>query len=178
MLRRILSTLTVAATAFALVACSDSSPTQPGNSPSPTSPNSSGPGSYQLTFFINPNSPQPVSSLPFGQELFLRAHVDDSSGRPAKDGRVTFEYCSLNGRPKNDITNIDEAPIEACADGTATWTPLDTVVVQVDGTATMFFGAVRVTPMIGFRFQYLNSNPASGGIASGVSAPANFTFHP
>jgi len=44
MLRRILSTLTVAATAFALVACSDSSPTQPGNSPSPTSPNSSGPG--------------------------------------------------------------------------------------------------------------------------------------
>jgi hypothetical protein len=42
----------------------------------------------------------------------------------------------------------------------------------------MFFGAVRVTPVIGFRFQYLNTNPASGGIASGVSAPANFTFHP
>ena len=39
----------------------------------------------------------------------------------------------------------------------------------------MNLGFVRVTPVIGFRFRYVN---ARGGIASGTSAPTNFTFHP
>ena len=173
MLRGNLSTLIVAAIGSAMVACSDRSPVEPDTPPPPGQPVS---GSYQLGFFREgPGGLEPVSSLPFLQELILRAHVEDSSGRPATTGTVTFQYCSLNGRPKDDITNIDEAPIEACADGTATWTPLVDFRLNGSGAATMNFGFVRVTPVIGFRFRYANKG---GGIAGGDSAPANFMFHP
>jgi hypothetical protein len=181
MLRRDLSTFTVTVIVFALVACSGRSPVEPGTSPGQSPPGQSPPGqivsgSYQLAFFKNgPSGLESVSSLPFGQELILRAHVEDSSGLPAKAGTVIFEYCSLNGFPKDDITQIDEAPIEACANGSATWTPLVTIGVNGSGEALMNFGFVRVTPVIGFRFRYLDQG---SGIASGTSAPANFMFHP
>jgi hypothetical protein len=175
MLHRNLSTLMAAVIAFTLVACSGRSPVEPSTPPGQTPPIQIVPGSYQLVFLRSgPNGLEPVSSLPFLEELLLRAQVKDNSGNPAKTGTVIFEYCSLNGYPKDDITQIDEAPIEACADGRATWTPLVTIGVNQSGEATMNFGFVRVTPVIGFRFRYLNSG---GGIASGMSEPANFRFH-
>jgi hypothetical protein len=172
MLRGTLSTLTVAVIGFAVVACSGSS----GSAVEPNTPAPPVSGSYRLTFLkSSAGGFEPVSSLPFGQELNLRAHVDDRSGRPVTTGTIIFEYCSLNGYPKNDIAQIDEAPIEACADGRASWTPMVTTMVNGLGEATMNFGFVQVTPVIGFRFRYVNQG---GGIASGESAPADFMFHP
>jgi hypothetical protein len=169
--------LTVVAIGFGLVACSDKSPVEPSHSPL-------GPPTYQLTFF-GQGGGQPVSSVPFGVELILRAQVKDGSGLPAKTGTVIFEYCSLN-RP-NDDTQVDEVPMEACANGTATWTSLErpdeagrlvvTTGVNASGEALMNFGYVSITPVIGFRFRYLDSGSGIGP-PSGTSAAANCMFHP
>jgi hypothetical protein len=132
----------------------------------------SGPaGSYQLSFLTNGS--QPVSTLPVNAgELILKAHVTDAAtGLPATNGTVTFEYCSLKKRPPNDITRADEAPLEACASGDASWARLGSVGVNTSGDAHWNFGIVRIPRTVGFRFRY-----GRGGIASGISAPANFTW--
>jgi hypothetical protein len=116
-----------------------------------------------------------VSSLPFGQELILGAHVKDSAGGLAQSGTVIFEYCSLKGIPTDDITRPDETPSESCANGSAAWVPLVTIGVNRSGDAYMNFGFVRVTPMIGFRFQYVGQGSS---ISDGTSAPRDITFHP
>jgi len=130
-------------------------------------------GSYQLSFLTNGS--QPVSTLPVsGGELILKAHVADAAtGLPATDGTVTFEYCSLKRRPPNDITRADEAPLEACASGDASWARLGSVGVNPSGDAYLNFGIVRMPRTVGFRFRYAGQR---GGIASGSSAPANFTW--
>jgi hypothetical protein len=159
---------------FTLVACSGSSPVEPSGvgvlPPQPVS------GSYKLAFFKSgPSGLEAVSSLPFFEELILGAHVENSSGLPAQLGTVTFEYCSRIGFPTDDITQVDEAPIEVCANGSGRWAPLVTIAVNKSGDAFMNFGFVRITPLIGFRFQYSGQG---GAIASGVSTPSDFAFHP
>ena len=132
-------------------------------------------GSYQLSFLTNGS--QPVSTLPVGgEELILKAHVADAAtGLPATGGTVTFEYCSLKRRPPNDITRADEAPLEACASGDASWARLGSFGVNTSGDAYFVFGIVRIPRTVGFRFRYAGQR---GGIASGVSAPANFSWVP
>ena len=130
-------------------------------------------GSYQLSFVTN--GLQPVSTLPVsGGELILKAHVADAAtGLPATGGTVAFEYCSLKRRPPNDITRADEAPLEACASGDASWARLGSMGVNTSGDAYLNFGIVRVPRTVGFRFRYAGQR---GGLASGSSAPANFTW--
>ena len=130
-------------------------------------------GSYQLSFLTN--GLQPVSTLPVsGGELILKAHVADAAtGSPATDGTATFEYCSLKRLPPNDITRADEAPLETCASGDASWARLGSVGVNTSGDAYLSFGIVRIPRTVGFRFRYAGRR---GNVASGSSAPANFTW--
>jgi hypothetical protein len=131
-------------------------------------------GTYVLTFL---SQNQPVSTLPVCKpgvcpELILKAHVEGSSGA-ATDGTVTFQYCSLKGRPPNDITRADEAPSSACdVDGTAAWANLMRIGVNQSGDAYANFGYVQLPRTVGFRFKY------SGGssIAAGVSPSMDFTW--
>ncbi|WP_310053126.1 hypothetical protein [Agrilutibacter niabensis] len=92
----------------------------------------------------------------FDGELVLRAHVEDGSGHPAQGGTVTFQYCSLKGIPSNDITQPDEAPSSACANGSGTWATLGRVPVNPEtGDALLDFGLVSVVNTIGFRYRYV-----------------------
>jgi len=137
--------------AFAFVACSDQSPVAPGATPDAVQPLTAlapgVPGLYELTFFLN-------------GELVLTAHVEALvSGEPADGGAVTFQYCSYKGRPKNDITQPDEAPSSACEDGSATWVTLRRVRIErATGDASLNFGTVSVVNIIGFRGHYVSQN--------------------
>jgi hypothetical protein len=110
-------------------------------------------------------------------ELILAAHVTTSSGVAATSGTVTFEYCSYKGLPPNDITRADEAPLEACADGSAAWNRLTATALGCPqlgpGYACTGFGVVHIPRKIGFRFRF---SGAKSGIASGTSAPLNFEW--
>jgi hypothetical protein len=133
-------------------------------------------GSYQLSF-VDSNL-QPIATLPVCtqlscEELILQAHVDDGAGSPAQSGSVTFQYCSYKGLPPNDITRADEAPSSACADGSAMWQNLGSASVNASGNAYLDFGGVRIPRTIGFRFKYSSQH---SGIASGTSAPQDFTW--
>ena len=128
-------------------------------------------GSYQLEFYSNGRNV--VTSLPVMNELILGAHVEDLAGNDARSGSVTFEYCSLKGGPPNDITRADEAPLEACADGSASWARLLSLSVNATGDAYMNFGYASIPRTVGFRIKFSSGR---SGIASGVSLPRNFTW--
>ena len=139
------------------------------------------PGVYDLSFNVFQNGTyQEVSSLPVkSRELILKAYVTDSSGHPAQKGTVTFEYCSYRG-PANDINRPDEAPLEACAQGTAAWARLASISVTAgrcpllgNGHACMNFGVVQIPRDVGFRIRY---EPQGSGIAAGMTVPENFTW--
>ena len=162
----------------AVVACADQSPVSSAADEAvaaQTSPPQSVPGSYQLSFFkFGPGGLEPVSSLPvLDGELILGAHIQDQSGAPAQRGSVTFQYCSLKGRPPNDIDRADEAPSQDCADGLATWANLVSVSVNDTGTAYMDFGVVRIPRVVGFRCRY---SGRGGSIAGGICPPRDFTW--
>jgi hypothetical protein len=139
------------------------------------------PGVYDLSFNVFENGTyQEVSSLPVkSQELILKAYVTDSSGSPAQKGTVTFEYCSYKG-PANDINRPDEAPLEACAQGNASWGRLASISVTAgrcpllgNGYACVNFGVVQIPRDVGFRIRY---EPQGSGIAAGTTPPENFTW--
>jgi hypothetical protein len=131
------------------------------------------PGSYELSFFDS--RLQPVSCLVVnGPDLVLRAHVADQSGAPATTGRITFQYCSLQGLPPNDINRPDEAPSSACdLDHTGKWADLRSDPVDPSGDALFDFGLVKIPRTVGFRFRYSSQG---GSIASGTSASEDFTW--
>jgi hypothetical protein len=129
-------------------------------------------GVYQLEFYNT--QLQAVTSMAVGNgELVLGGHVEDVSGNDAQSGSVTFEYCSLKGGPPNDITRADEAPLEACANGSASWARLTSVAVNASGNAYMNFGVVMIPRTVGFRIKF---SGRKSGIASGTSVPRNFTW--
>ena len=186
--------LSIAVLAFMSVACSTSSPVSPTatgdvtsslvppSGPGRTSvtlstPSTAAPGvagSYDVSFFYNG---QEVTTLPVCQpstcpELILRGHVEGPSG-PAQRGTITFQYCSYKGGPPNDLSRPDEAPSSACEDGTARWSSLLTMKIDVNGDASMNFGYVTIPRTIGFRIRY---SPQGSGIASGASLPEDFTW--
>jgi hypothetical protein len=150
MLRRTVTSHIVPAVALVSLACLSASPAalaQPV------------PGSYELTFN-------------FDVELILKAHIEDHLGNPASGGLVVFQYCSYKGLPPNDITQPDEAPSSACADGSATWVTLARVPVNsVSGEALLNFGVVSVVNVIGFRFRYLGQGT---GIANSLIDPVDW----
>ena len=172
----------------ALSGCSNHSPVAPETSsravagPSATAAKASVSGTYTLSFMARVDGTlQEVTSLPvLSAELILRAYVTDSSEQPAQRGTVTFEYCSFKGGPPNDITRADEAPKEACEQGTASWARLTSLSVNsgtcpllATGYACMNFGIVRIPRDVGFRFRY---SPQGSSIAGGTSEAKNFTW--
>jgi hypothetical protein len=167
-----LTSFAVAVIAVASIVCS-------GNSPVAVAQQD--PGKYDLLFFTpTPSGLESVSSLPVCtpsecEELVVNAHITDlSSGLPAQGGLVVFQYCSYKGLPPNDITRADEAPLEACADGTAKWASLTVLKVNQSGDAFLDFGVVLIPRTVGFRVQY----KGQGGIENGVSDPKNFIWTP
>jgi len=170
-----------------LAGCANPSPLAPAPAPGGATelsakPSATAPGVYTLTFMARVDGTlQEVTSLPVqGAELILQASVTSSTGSAAQAGTVTFEYCSYKGRPPNDISRADEAPKEACAQGTASWARLTSLSVYPGmcpplgpGYACMNFGVVRLPRDVGFRFRYAAQG---SGIASGTSQSKNFTW--
>jgi hypothetical protein len=169
------------------IACTDRSPLAPDAAP-PSSesltarPSAVASGLNELLFRVVVNGTlQPVSSLTVSSdELILVGHVADAAGNAATSGTVTFEYCSYKGRPPNDITRADEAPLEACADGSANWARLTSFQIDAGtcpqlgaGYACMDFGIVRIPRKIGFRIRF---SAHGGSVASGASVPQNFEW--
>jgi hypothetical protein len=176
------------ATAAAASACSGESPVAPTSAVVAAAaehnarPGQGVPGTYELTFTTyRINTLIEVSSLVVSsEELTLKAYVTDSAGQPATAGSVTFEYCSYKGGPANDISRPDEAPLEACAEGTASWARLESISVTEGrcprlglGYACFRFGIVRIPREVGFRMRY---DPRNSGIASGGTLPKNFLW--
>lgn len=128
-------------------------------------------GVYELTFLKNG---QPVTSLPVGQGVVLKAHVEDAVGSPAQRGSVTFQYCSRRG-PSNDIDRADEAPKSECESGAASWARLQTVTVNTSGDAFAGFCCPSIPRTVGFRFKYSSQK---SGIADGTSEARDFTWTP
>ena len=106
----------------------------------------------------------------FSGELVLWAHIESASGN-APDGVVVFQYCSYKGLPPNDITQPDEAPSSACADGSGRWRNLNArIEVDANGDAFLNFGLVQVVNIIGFRYTYSHGSV----IAKAVTDPENW----
>lgn len=134
-------------------------------------------GSYELDFFRDGSSGlEKVSSLPVQtDELILGALVKDAGGSPARSGSVTFQYCSLKGLPPGDINRADEAPLQACADGSGKWALLGTVPVDSTGNAYLDFGIVQIPRTVGFRCHFSGKGTL---IASGNCQPKDFLWTP
>ena len=185
-MRKLTVIVTALLGAVSAAACSVESPVVPSPSSDIAGEQSArgtqaAPGVYTLTFNILQNGTyEEVSSLPVkSQELILTAYVTDAAGRPAQKGTVTFEYCSYGG-PANKINRPDEAPLEACAQGTAAWARLASISVTAGrcprlgtGYACVNFGVVQIPRDVGFRIGY---QPQGSGIAAGMTAPENFTW--
>lgn len=173
-------------TSCLLAGCSSQSPVAPGvplfaeGSGLGAKPSSGVPGVYALTFRAGFPGYEEVSSMPvLTRELVLLAMVTDTSGNPATTGTVTFDYCSYPG-PSQDITRADEAPKEACEQGTAKWAVLRRAIRVADSrcapfgvpSACAYFPRVRIPRFVGFRFRYAQGDR----IASGTSPARNFEW--
>jgi hypothetical protein len=179
--------------AVTLAACSGQSPVAPDQLSSAkgggtgAKPSTGVTGVYALTFYAqSAGTYEEVSSLPvyspgvLPAELQLKAQVTDPSGNPATTGTVTFDYCSY-GKPTDYITDPDEAPKEACEQGTATWVQLRRALRVSDaacfhlggGSACTYFSVVRIPRTVGFRFRYAQQGSS---IASGTSPARNFVW--
>ena len=171
---------------LAVAGCSNATPVAPASAPGAASelsakPSAGAPGSYTLTFLARIDGTlQEVTSLPvLSVELILKATVTSGTGTAAQAGTVTFEYCSYKGRPSNDINRPDEAPKEACDQGTATWARLPSLYASSacpasdPGFACTTFGRVRIPRDVGFRFRYASQG---SGVPSGTSPARNFTW--
>jgi WD40-like Beta Propeller Repeat len=131
-------------------------------------------GFYDL-LFLDANTRLEVTTEPFGSPVILHAHIEDSTNNAANRGSVVFQYCSLKGRPPNDIDRVDEAPLEECEAGNANWALLANVPVDEFGNAEWVFCCPMITPTIGFRFTY---QPQGSGIAKHTIDPENFNWRP
>lgn len=168
--------LSLVLAAGAAAACTEASLTSPaslsGGDALPAKGPSGTAGVYLLEFYSSQLNVVTSMQVMNG-ELVLGGHVEDEAGNDARSGSVTFEYCSYKGGPPNDITRADEAPLEACANGSANWARLTSVSVNTSGNAYMIFGVVRIPRTVGFRFKFSGQK---SGIASGTSLPRNFTW--
>ena len=121
-------------------------------------------GLYELSFDTTGPVPLTNNRLPVGQELVLKAHVEDSSGNPAQRGEVIFQDCEVKNSP---------APSAACNSGSGVWTHVFQMSVDASGNASVDYGFISIPDTIGFRFRYLGQG---SGIANGASAPGDVTW--
>lgn len=157
-------------------ACSGQSPLAPATTSAPvlaargggpTGPGATA-GTYEIVFLKEPSSApwglQPVvdNTLNVGESLVLSARVTDAAGVPAQQGRITYEYCSLD--------NVKVASA-ACAGGRGRWKRIWSM--PVDPIGSRFnFGTCSTPRTIGFRLRF----DGGGGIADGVSAAKDVTW--
>ncbi len=127
-------------------------------------------GIYVLSF-LGPNPTPPPdfipltnNRLPVGQELGLKAHVQDTSGNPVLRGEVIFQDCEVMNHP---------APFEKCDSGSGVWAHVFQMSVDASGNASVDYGFISTRETIGFRFRYLGQG---SGIANGVSKSGDVTW--
>jgi hypothetical protein len=101
--------------------------------------------------------------------LVIIGHIRDTSGNPATDGVVVFQYCSFKGVPP---TQAHEAPSSACLDGSGRW---HTIAFRIDvglsGDVSYVYGPVDPSiNVIGFRFKCTRGSE----IADGASDPTDW----
>jgi len=151
---------------FALAACSEQSPVEPGLSANLLQARvQPPPGSYVISFLKETSTGlQPANDVePVGTYLVLKSEVRDNAGNLATKGTITYQYCSSGGQP---------APSAACTNGSGRWKrwysgETDSVGLLVG------YGSCSTPQTIGFRFTYSGRN---SGIADGASAPRDFTW--
>jgi len=102
------------------------------------------------------------NTLNVGEYLVLSARVTDASGVPAQQGRITYEYCSLN--------NVKVTSAE-CHSGQGRWKRLWSMPVDPVGSR-YGFGSCSTPRTIGFRLRY----DGDGDIADGVSPAKDVTW--
>ncbi len=115
------------------------------------------PGLYELSFDTTGPVPLTNNRLPVGQELVLKAHVQDTSGNPAQRGEVIFQDCEVKNSP---------GPSAACDSGSGVWAHVFQMSVDASGNALVDYGFISIPETIGFRFRYIGQG---SGIANGVS---------
>ena len=149
-----------------LVGCSSRSPVEPAAAPAAIESQeqvvaqAAGSATYEILFLKETRQGlQPVLeyTLNVREYLVLKSRVADSSGIPAEQGQVTYEYCT---RQNAGAAGAD------CESGRGTWKRLLSMAVDRYGSLAGF-GACSRPRTIGFRFRY---NPQGGDIPSGVSA--------
>jgi hypothetical protein len=136
-------------------------------------------GIYELSFLTHNNQPIPDSTLFVGEELVLKAHVEDSFQSPALRGSVTFQVCSRRGG--RSLFQMDPAPSSECdVEGTGSWISLITMKVDAGtcpgagpGNACVNFGSIPSSRTIGFRFRYAAQG---SGIANAISQPKDASW--
>ena len=161
-------------TAIVSTACSGQSPLAPAttNGDALATKGASEPGAaagtYEIVFLKEQTSPPwgllPVvdNTLNVGEYLVLSARITDASGVPAQQGRITYEYCSLD--------NVKVRSAE-CEGGRGRWKRFWTVSVDPYGSR-LAFGACSTPRTIGFRLRF----DGGGAIADGVSAAKDVTW--
>jgi hypothetical protein len=122
------------------------------------------PGLYELSFDTTGPVPLTNNRLPVGQELVLKAHVQDASGNPAQRGEVIFQDCEVKNSP---------GPSAACDSGSGVWAHVFQMSVDASGNASVDYGFVSTPRTIGFRFRYLGQGSS---IANGVSNSGDVTW--
>jgi len=136
-------------------------------------------GTYELSFLRHNSQPILDSTLFVGEELVLKAHVEDSFQSPALRGSVTFQVCSRRGG--KSLFRMDPAPSHECdVEGTGSWISLITMKLSAEtcpgaepGNACVNFGLISSPRTIGFRFRYTEQG---SGIASAISQPKDATW--
>jgi hypothetical protein len=122
------------------------------------------PGLYELSFDTTGPVPLTNNSLPVGQELVLKAHVENGAGQPALRGAVIFEDCEM----KNHL-----APSATCDSGPGVWSHIFQIAVDASGNAAVDYGFLSTPTTVGFRFRYIGQG---SGIANGKSLSADVTW--
>jgi len=122
------------------------------------------PGLYELSFDTTGPVPLTNNRLPVGQELVLKAHVQDTSGNPAQRGEVIFQDCEVKNSP---------GPSAACDSGSGVWAHVFQMSVDASGNALVDYGFISIPETIGFRFRYIGQG---SGIANGASKPGDVTW--
>lgn len=151
----------------AVAACSEPSPVAPGalEEQPRLGVQSASAGTYVISFLKETSTglAAAADTEAVGTYLVLKSEVRDNAGNLATTGSVTYQYCSLSG---------NYAPSSACTSGSGQWKRWGSG--NVDSIGLPFaFGSCSTPRTIGFRVTYSSKN---SGIASGASAPRDFTW--
>jgi len=167
MKRSRIKSVALLATAFALVACSES-PVAPITAPDDVAMArvaAAATGSYAISFLMETSTGLAPAgdAQPVGTYLVLKSEIRDAAGNLATSGSVKYEYCVSKG---------DYAPAAVCNSGAGSWRRLLSTSIDPVGQL-VGFGFCTTPRSIGFRFTF---SGRSSGIASATSEARDFTW--